>query len=132
MSMSDPIADLLTRIRNALQACHDTIEIPGSKIKCEICRVLKEEGYISSYAFEEQPVPGVITVKLKYTKAKKPVIDGLRRISKPSLRVYARGNDVRQVRSGLGISIISTSQGIMTGRKARRSNTGGEVICEVW
>lgn len=132
MSMSDPIADLLTRIRNAVQARLETVEIPGSRIKREICRVLKEEGYIADYSFTEEPAPGVITVTLKYSKGRTPVIEGIRRISKPSLRVHARGTDVRLVRSGLGISIVSTSQGVMTGRKARRANMGGEVICEVW
>lgn len=132
MSMSDPIADLLTRIRNAVQAGHPTIEVPGSNLKTEICRVLKEEGYIKDYVFEENDKAGVIKLSLKYLPDNSPVVQGLKRISKPSLRVYTGSKEVQNVRSGLGISILSTSQGVMTGKHARQAKVGGEVLCEVW
>ncbi len=132
MSMSDPIADLLTRIRNAIQAGKPDVNIPGSKIKREICRVLKEEGFIGDYAYEPDPRPGTIRVGLKYLADHSPVLQGIKRVSKPSLRVYAHGKNMKMVRSGLGISIVSTSKGVMTGKKARLEKIGGEVLCEVW
>ena len=132
MSMSDPIADLLTRIRNALQAHHPSVEIPGSRVKREICRVLQEEGYIKDVEFEESPAPGMIRVELKYTRKDEPTIEGLKRISKPSLRVYAGSDEIKPVRSTLGIAILSTSQGVMTGQQARKASIGGEILCEVW
>ncbi len=132
MSMSDPIADLLTRIRNALTAGHLTVDIPFSKLKAEICRVLREEGFIDDYSVLEEPVPGLIRVSLRYSPDRAPVLQGLKRVSKPSLRVYVPSGDLWQVRSGLGISIISTSKGVMTNKKARQEHVGGEVLCEVW
>ena len=132
MSMSDPIADLLTRVRNAAQAQHKTVDIPASSLKVEICRVLKEEGYISEYTVVEEPCPGSIRIQMKYGRDLKAVVHGLKRISKPSLRVYVGSQDIKSVCSGLGISIVSTSDGVMTGKKARKAKVGGEVLCEVW
>jgi len=132
MSMSDPIADLLTRIRNALHAGHSTVDIPASGLKREVCRVLKEEGFIQDCVLQEEPRPGVIRVTLRYTADREAVVQGIRRVSRPSLRVYQGARDLQPVRSGLGISILSTSQGVMTGKQARKENVGGEVLCEVW
>lgn len=132
MSMSDPIADLLTRVRNAAQARQATVDVPASKLKAEICRVLKQEGYISDYTVVDQPAPGSIRLHLKYARDRSSVVQGLKRVSKPSLRVYVSSGDIRPVCSGLGISILSTSQGVMTGKQARNSKVGGEVLCEVW
>ena len=132
MSMSDPIADLLTRVRNAAQARQATVDVPASKLKAEICRVLKEEGYISEYTIVAEPLPGSIRLHLKYARDRKSVVQGLKRVSKPSLRVYVGSQEIKPVCSGLGISILSTSEGVMTGKKARNAKVGGEVICEVW
>lgn len=132
MSMTDPIADLLTRIRNALQAGFPVVSMPASGLKEELCRVLKEEGYISDYAREEDGKQGILRITLKYLSERSPVITGIRRVSKPSLRVYTGKREVRLVRSGLGISIVTTSNGVMTDRQARKENVGGEVLCEVW
>ena len=132
MSMSDPIADLLTRVRNAAQARQATVDVPASKLKAEICRVLKAEGYISEYTIVAEPLPGSIRLHLKYARDRKSVFQGLKRVSKPSLRVYVGSQDIKPVCSGLGISILSTSEGVMTGKKARNAKIGGEVICEVW
>lgn len=132
MSMSDPIADLLTRVRNAAQARQATVDVPASNLKIEICRVLKQEGYISDYTVVGEPAPGSIRMHLKYARDRKSVVQGLKRVSKPSLRVYVGSQDIKQVCSGLGISILSTSQGVMTGKQARNSKVGGEVLCEVW
>lgn len=132
MSMSDPIADLLTRIRNGAQAGQATVDMPAARLKAEICRVLKEEGFIQDYAVEAEPKPGVLRVTLRYTKDRTSVLQGLRRVSRPSLRVYVGCGDIKMVRSGLGISILSTPQGVMTGKVARQKRVGGEVLCEVW
>ena len=133
MAMTDPIADMLTRIRNANSAEHDTVVIPASKMKVEIARILKQEGYINSYSVEGDTAKDkTITVELKYGPDNQKVITGLKRISKPGLRVYAKGNDVPRVLNGLGIAIISTSKGLMTDRDARKANLGGEVVAYVW
>lgn len=132
MSMSDPLADLLTRIRNALHAGFPSVEAPASRVKEEVCRVLKQEGYIRDYNREEDGKQGILRIKLKYTADRQPVIQGVQRVSKPSLRVYTKNDKMKQVRSGLGISIISTSRGVMTNRQAREEKVGGEVLCEVW
>jgi small subunit ribosomal protein S8 len=132
MSMSDPIADLLTRIRNGLRARHRTVDIPASRLKREICRVLREEGYILDFTEEAEPAPGLLRVELKYIDGREPVVQGLRRISRPSLRRYAAAGEYRQVRSGLGVAILTTSRGVMTNKQARREKVGGEVLCEVW
>ena len=131
--MTDPIADMLTRIRNGLQAELETVEIPASKMKIEIARILKQEGFINGYSVEgETAKEKTITVELKYGPDKQKVITGLKRISKPGLRVYAKGNDVPRVLNGLGIAIISTSKGLMTDRDARKQSLGGEVVAYVW
>ena len=132
MSMSDPIADLLTRLRNAMRANHDTAEVPASRLKIEVCRVLKEEGFVADYVVTEEPAPGTIKVTLRYTPEREPVMQGLRRISKPSLRVQVGSKDIRPVRSGLGVSILTTSRGEMTGKRAKEERVGGEILCEVW
>lgn len=132
MTMTDPIADMLTRIRNGIIAKHETVDIPASNIKREIARILLEEGYIKGYDVIEDGKQGLIRVALKYGKDGQKVILGLKRISKPGLRVYADKNTVPKVLNGLGISIISTSKGILTDKQARELGVGGEVVCYVW
>ena len=133
MNVTDPIADMLTRIRNGLNAGHETVVIPASKMKVEIARILKQEGYIDNYKVEgETAKDKVITVELKYGPDNQKVISGLKRISKPGLRVYARNDAVPRVLNGLGIAIISTSKGMMTDRDARKNHLGGEVVAYVW
>jgi small subunit ribosomal protein S8 len=132
MSMNDPIADFLTRIRNATLARHEHADIPLSRLKEDLARVLKAEGYVADYTVAGEGPRATIRVYLRYTPERAPVLQGLRRVSKPSLRVYAKCSDLRPVRSGLGISIVSTSRGVMTGKQARQSRLGGEVLCEVW
>ena len=132
MAMTDPIADMLTRIRNGIAAEHETVVIPSSKMKVEIARILKQEGYINGYKVEGEGKDKAITVELKYGPEKQKVISGLKRISKPGLRVYAKGNEIPRVLNGLGIAIISTSKGLMTDRDARKNNLGGEVVAYVW
>ena len=133
MSMTDPIADLLTRIRNASSAGFPTVNVPASRLKEDICRVLQEEGFIREYAREEDGKQGVLKIQLKYVgEAREPVITEIHRVSRPSLRVYKGKKDARFVRSGLGISIVTTSKGVMTDRNARKENVGGEILCEVW
>lgn len=131
MVMTDPIADMLTRIRNANQAKHLTVELPASRLKLEILEVLKNEGYISEYEKTEDGKQGIIKVSLKYIN-KERVIKGIKKISKPGLRVYAKSTELPRVLSGLGIAIISTSNGVMTDREARKQKLGGEVIAFVW
>ncbi len=132
MQITDTIADLLTRIRNANSAKHDTVEIPSSNMKKAICQILVDEGYIKSFSVEEDGKQGMIKVVLKYTEGKTPVIQGLRRVSKPGLRIYSNVEDMPKVMKGLGIAIISTSKGVMTDRQARKENVGGEVLAFVW
>ena len=132
MQITDTIADLLTRIRNANSAKHDTVQIPASNMKKAICQILADEGYIKSFSVEEDGKQGVITVTLKYLEGKTPVIQGLRRVSKPGLRIYSNVEDMPKVMKGLGIAIISTSKGVMTDREARKLNVGGEVLAFVW
>lgn len=132
MTMTDPIADLLTRIRNASSALHKNVKIPASKIKNEIVRVLKEEGYIENSEIIKAEPQDVLKVYLKYTPENKPVIINLSRISKPGLRKYSSSKSVPQVMGGLGIAILSTPKGILTDRQAKRENIGGEVLCYVW
>ena len=131
MMMTDPIADMLTRIRNGLQARHETVEIPASKEKVEIARILKEEGFITDYSVSGD-VKKVMTVTLKYGQNNEKVITGIKRISKPGLRVYAKVENLPRVLNGLGIAIISTSNGMMTDRDARKNHAGGEVVAYVW
>lgn len=131
--MTDPISDYLTRLRNAIKANHRIVEIPASKLKKEITRVLYEKGYILNYKFDEEAVQGTIKIALKYNPVSKvPAIRSLRRISKPGLRQYAKSDALPRVINGLGIAIISTSKGVMTDKEARMNNVGGEVICYVY
>ena len=130
MTMQDPIADLLTRIRNAQLAGHESVLIPHSKLKCEIVRVLKEEGYIETYRVSDEVKP-LIEVTLKYSKGV-PVIEKLKRVSRPGLRIYKDSDNVPTVNGGLGIAIVSTNKGVMTDRLARKEGIGGEVICTVF
>ena len=132
MSTTDPIADMLTRIRNANTANKQTVSMPSSKKLVAIAKILKEEGYIADYAVEEQQPQNVLTVELRYGKKKEKVIRGLRRISKPGLRIYAGKDKLPRVLGGLGIAIISTSKGVMTDRDARKAGVGGEVLAYVW
>jgi len=132
MVMTDPIADMLTRIRNANHMRHDKVEIPASRLKSDILAVLKKEGFIVNYVQAKDGVQGKIVVTLKYTDSKERVIKGLKRISKPGLRVYASVDELPKVLNGLGIALISTSKGIMTDREARLAQVGGEVLAYVW
>ncbi len=130
---TDPIADFLTRIRNAARANHKVVEVPASKLKKEITKILFEQGYILSYKFEDNTVQGTIKIALKYDKdTKESVIRDIQRISKPGLRKYASSADLPRILNGLGIAIVSTSKGLMTGKKAKQLNIGGEVICYVY
>jgi len=130
--VTDPIADMLTRIRNANQMRYKEVEVPASKIKIEIARILKEEGFISDYKINKGDVQDNITLNLKYGDKKERVITGLKRISKPGLRVYAKAEEIPTVLSGLGIAIISTSRGMMTDKDARKQSLGGEVLAYIW
>ena len=132
MQITDPIADMLTRIRNAGSARHETVDIPNSKMKKAIAEILLEEGYIKSFQLIDDGTQGVIRVTLKYLPGKEKAIQGLRRVSKPGLRVYAGADELPRVLRGLGIAIISTSKGIMTDKKARAQHVGGEVLAFVW
>jgi small subunit ribosomal protein S8 len=131
MSLSDPVADYLARVRNAISAKHDKVDIPASRVKVEITRILKEEGFIQNYKIQEDKVQGTIRVFLKYSDGT-PVITGLKQVSKPGRRIYAHKDKVPKVVGGLGISIISTSRGIMTGDQSHKVGVGGEVLCQVW
>ncbi len=130
--INDPIADMLTRIRNANHARHQEVEVPMSKMKEKIAKILKEEGFIVDYSIKEQNPNNIIVIKLKYAKNKKQAVTGLKRISKPGLRVYVNANEIPKVLNGLGIAIISTSQGVMTDKQAREKNIGGEVLAYIW
>jgi len=132
MVMTDPIADMLTRIRNANQMKHLTVLVPASKIKLEILNVIKNEGYIEDVEFIEDGKQGEIKVTLKYTEKKERVIKGITRISKPGLRVYAKSTEMPKVLNGLGVAVVSTSNGVMTDREARQQHLGGEVIAYIW
>ena len=132
MQITDPIADLLTRIRNACAAKHDSVEIPASNMKKAICQILVDEGYVKSFSVAEDGKQGIIKVILKYGEGKTPVIKGLRRVSKPGLRIYSNAEELPKVIKGLGVAIISTSKGVMTDREARKANVGGEVLAFIW
>ncbi len=132
MQITDPIADLLTRIRNANSAKHDTVEIPASNTKKAICQILLDEGYIKDMKVEENNHQGTIVLTLKYGEKKTRVIQGLKRVSKPGLRIYAGAEELPRVMRGLGIAIVSTSKGIMTDKQARKAGVGGEVLAFVW
>ncbi len=132
MSMTDPIADMLTRIRNGAQASHPSVDVPSSKLKVALAKVLKEEGYIEDYEVKQVGKFNVITITLKYDAKNKPVITKLVRVSKPGLKTYSKAKNLEKVLGGLGIAVISTSKGLMTDRKARKENIGGEVLCYVY
>ena len=132
MHITDPIADMLTRIRNANSARHDTVDVPASNLKKAIAKILLDEGYIKAYSVEEDGKQGVIHITLKYNPGKEKVITGLRRVSKPGLRIYTNCEDMPKVMKGLGTAIISTSKGIMTDKAARAEHVGGEVLAYVW
>ncbi|MGI4828576.1 MAG: 30S ribosomal protein S8 [Janthinobacterium lividum] len=132
MNLTDPVADFLTRIRNAHGARHQKLDVPASKLKAEVARILKEEGYIANVKPVEEEGQRLLRVYLKYGANNEPAIRDLKRISKPGCRVYLGKDEIRRVQGGLGISIMTTPKGVMTGRQARRENVGGEILCEVW
>ncbi len=132
MQMSDVIADMLTRIRNANNAKHQSVDVPASKMKKSIAEILLNEGYIKSYEVIEDGKQGIIRIQLKYAQGKQKVIRGIKRVSKPGLRIYASCEDMPKVMNGLGVAIVSTSKGVMTDKQARKENVGGEVLCFVW
>jgi len=134
MSMTDPVADLLTRIRNAIHAAHETVDVPASRLKADIARILSEQGYIDSYSVETVPGrPGeLIRIRLKYTEERRSAISGLRRVSRPGQRTYVDSRSIPKVLGGMGTAIVSTSRGVMTGHEARSAGVGGEVVAQVW
>lgn len=135
MSMTDPIADFLTRIRNAIHAAHSTVEIPASKLKAQLARILVEQGYIDSFDVHAAPAGqagSVLTIQLKYTANRTSAISGLRRVSRPGRRTYASADSIPKVLGGMGTAIVSTSKGVMTGHEARNRGIGGEIIAQVW
>ncbi|MCX6386678.1 MAG: 30S ribosomal protein S8 [Solirubrobacterales bacterium] len=135
MAMTDPVADLLTRIRNAIMASHETVAVPGSRLGKEIARILKEQGYIDAYAVEPPASdrPGEqINIRLRYTEERRSVISGLRRVSRPGRRTYVDSRHIPKVLGGMGTTILSTSHGVMTGHDARKAGVGGEIVAEVW
>lgn len=132
MAMTDPIADMLTRIRNASMVAHETVDIPASKLKVELAKLMKEEGFIADYAVKEKGKFKVITVTLKYDSNRKPVITKLERVSKPGLRHYSKAKNLQKVLGGLGVAVVSTPKGLLTDRKARKENVGGEVLCYIY
>ncbi len=132
MVMTDPVADFLTRIRNGNMVMHETVEAPSSKIKVSIAEIMKEEGYIKDYEYIQDGKQGIIRVYLKYGPNKEKVITGIKRISKPGLRVYVKKDEIPKVLGGLGTAVISTSKGLMTDKSARKTGLGGEVVCYIW
>lgn len=132
MVVTDPVADFLTRIRNGNMVMHETVEVPGSKIKMSIADIMKREGYIKDYEYIEDGKQGIIRIYLKYGPNKEKVITGIKRISKPGLRVYVKKDEIPRVLGGLGTAVISTSKGLMTDKEARKAGLGGEVICYIW
>ena len=132
MTMTDPIADMLTRIRNALRAAHETVDMPNSKVKRDIAQVLKAEGYIKNHKIISDGRHRLIRIFLKYDEAGEPIIEGAKRVSKPSCRIYSGYKDIPKVLNGYGINIVSTSKGLMTDRQARDLRVGGEILCAVW
>jgi len=132
MSMSDPIADMLTRIRNAIMASFEAVDIPNSKLKVNLAKILKSEGFIKNYKIVADRRQGILRVFLKYDESGESVIDGLKRVSKPSRRVYTRSDRIPKVLNGYGVNILSTSKGLMTDKQARKVGVGGEILCSVW
>ena len=132
MAMSDPISDMLTRIRNAGKAKFNSVDIPGSKLKTELAKVMKDEGYIRNYKFLKDNKQGILRVYLKYDQEQNPVICSLTRESKPSRRVHVKGKEIKPVYNGMGVTILSTSKGILSDKQARNENVGGEILCTIW
>ncbi|HHQ47819.1 MAG TPA: 30S ribosomal protein S8 [Acidobacteria bacterium] len=132
MSMTDPIADMLTRLRNATMVRHDRTDVPASKMKLEIAKILKQEGYIRTFKLLEEGTQGVLRIYLKYSPDGEPVIHGIQRVSKPGLRIYRGVQELPKVRNGLGVAVVSTSRGVVTDEQARRLGVGGEILCEIW
>ena len=132
MQITDPVADMLTRIRNANSAKHETVDVPASKLKKAIAQILLDEGYIKSFSLQDNGNQGIILITLKYLGKKQPALSGLKRVSKPGLRIYAGADELPKVLKGLGIAIVSTSKGVMTDKKARENHIGGEVLAFVW
>ena len=132
MSMSDTIADMLTRVRNALMASYDTVDIPTSRLKINIAKILKSEGFIKNYKIMANRQHGIIRIFLKYDENGDPIIGGLKRVSKPSCRIYSGSDSIPQVLNGFGVNILSTSKGVMTDKQARKMHVGGEILCSVW
>ena len=130
--MTDPIADMLTRIRNGVSAKHDSVLMPSSKIKVAIAKVLKDEGFISDFGIEADGPRSMLKIELSYTGRKEPVLSGIKRVSKPGLRVYVQKREIPRVLGGLGVAILSTPEGVMTGQNARQKSIGGEILCYVW
>ncbi len=131
MTMTDPIADMLTRVRNAQTARHETVTVPSSRIKREIARILKSEGFIEDFETADNPHRD-LKIRLRYSGKREPVVSGIKRVSKPGLRIYVKSREMPRILGGLGIAIVSTPQGLMTANEARRANVGGEVLCYVW
>jgi small subunit ribosomal protein S8 len=132
MGMSDPVADMLTKIRNGIMASHDTVDVPGSRLKINIAKILKSEGFIKNYKIISDRRQGIIKIFLKYDETGESIISGLRRVSKPSCRVYAKNDKIPMVQNGFGINILSTSKGVMTDKQARKVKVGGEILCAIW
>jgi small subunit ribosomal protein S8 len=132
MAISDPISDMLTRVRNAAKAKFNSVDVPGSTLKIELAKILKSEGFIRNYKFLKDGKQGILRIYLKYGTGQSNVIYGLKRVSKPSRRVYVRSKEIKPVFNGMGIAILSTSKGVMTDKKARQEQVGGEVLCQVW
>jgi small subunit ribosomal protein S8 len=132
MTMTDPIADMLTRIRNAVSSKHDNVTMPSSKLKVAIAKVLKDEGFIRDFSIVQEPPRTMLKIDLSYTGRKEPVLSGIKRVSKPGLRVYVQKREIPRVLGGLGVAILSTPEGVMTGQHARQKSIGGEVLCYVW
>ncbi|MFC1838790.1 30S ribosomal protein S8 [Thermodesulfobacteriota bacterium] len=132
MGMTDPIADMLTRIRNALMASYETVDVPSSRMKVSIAKVLKAEGFIKNFKLVEDKKQGIIKIYFKYDEKGEPILGGLKRVSKPGCRIYTKGDRVPQVLNGYGVNILSTSKGIVTDRQARKLGVGGEILCSVW
>ena len=133
MSMTDPVADMLTRLRNAITSHHDRVELPASKLKVEIARILKSEGFIRNYSLADKEKPqGTLRIDLKYSPDGEPVIHGIERVSRPGRRVYRNKQEIPRVLDGLGLAIVSTSKGVLSGTEAAKSGVGGEILCQVW
>jgi small subunit ribosomal protein S8 len=132
MGMSDPVADMLTKIRNGIMASHDTVDVPGSRLRINIAKILKSEGFIKNYKIISDRRQGIIKIFLKYDETGESIISGLKRVSKPSCRVYAKNDKIPMVQNGFGINILSTSKGVMTDKQARKMKVGGEILCAIW